>query len=67
VGKLTSQPEFSKFVRLRVDFDKQKSVVRQFKARYQSTLVVFKGKVELGRSVGDSEEDGIKALLKKAV
>lgn len=67
LGKLTSQPEFSKFVRLRVDFDQQKSVVRGFKARYQSTLVLFKGKVEVGRSVGDTEEGSIKELLKKAV
>ena len=39
---------------LMVDFDTQKDVVRQMGATMQSTLVVFRGKQEVARSVGDT-------------
>lgn len=34
-------------------------------ARMQSTLIVFRGNAERGRSVGDTDENSIKALLEK--
>jgi hypothetical protein len=45
----------------------QKEVVRRFGARMQSTLVVFKGNKEEGRSVGDTDRKSIAALLNKAL
>ena len=50
-----------------MDFDSQKDVVRQFKATTQSTLIVFKGATETGRSVGDTDAKSIAALLDKAL
>jgi thioredoxin 1 len=64
---LWSRPEFKDYTVFDVDFDTQKSVVRSFHATSQSTLIVFKGKTEIGRSVGDTDAASIEALLKKAV
>jgi thioredoxin-like negative regulator of GroEL len=50
-----------------VDFDKAKDVVRKFNAQSQSTLIVFKGGKEIGRSVGVSDPDSIKALVAKGL
>ena len=43
-----------------------KPVVKQFGAQMQSTLIVFKGAAEQGRSVGDTKEASIAALLDKS-
>ncbi len=64
---LSKSEKFKDFVMLEVDFDSQKDVVRALKARSQSTLIVFKGANEVGRSVGDTNPDSIIALLTKAL
>jgi hypothetical protein len=48
-----------------VDFDSQKDAVKAFGARMQSTLITFKGSLETGRSVGDTNPGSIAALLDK--
>jgi len=67
VSKLLKQDEFQAINALRVDFDQQKEIVKAFKATAQSTLIVFNGGQEVGRSLGDTTEDGIKGLFKKAL
>lgn len=67
ISVLLKTPEFHGITALRVDFDKQKSDVKGFKAQYQSTLIVFKGGKEVGRSTGDTNKESIAALLKKAI
>ena len=67
VTELLKTPELQKLTAMRVDFDKQKSVVKAFRASSQSTLIVFKGGKEVGRSTGDTDKDSIAVLLKKAV
>ncbi len=64
--KLEKDPKYSKLKVFQVDFDSQKDVVRSLKATRQSTLIVFKGAVETGRSVGDTDAASIAALLDKA-
>ena len=66
LDRLSRLPAYSEIERLRVDFDAQRSVVRRFKASSQSTLVLFKGKGELARSVGETDEGRIRAMLDKA-
>lgn len=66
LNKLSSQPAYSGIERLRVDFDSQKNVVKRFKATTQSTLVLYKGKTEVARSVGETDEGRIRAMLDKA-
>ncbi len=67
LNKLSDQPRYASLVRLRVDYDKQKDVVKEFKAKQQSTLVVYKGDKELARAVGITSEDKIRALVDKAL
>jgi len=52
---------------LLVDFDTQKDVVRQFGATMQSTLVVFHGKQEMARTVGDTDVDSIRATIRRTL
>ncbi len=67
LSKLEAEPNFKDMVVLNIDFDSKKDLLRQFNVRNQSTLVVFKGKQEVGRSVGDTDAASIEALLKKAI
>jgi len=67
VERLTAVPKFAKMKVFRVDFDAQKDVVKQFGATMQSTLIVFNGAAEKARSVGDTKEGSIAALLDKAL
>jgi thioredoxin 1 len=65
--RLTADPKFKDLKIFRVDFDAMKPVVRQFGAQTQSTLIVFKGAAEQGRSVGDTREASIASLLDKSL
>ena len=67
VEKLAAQPAFKDLVVFEVDFDTGREALIAFKARSQSTMIVFKGDKETGRSVGDTTPAGIEALLKKAL
>jgi thioredoxin-like negative regulator of GroEL len=67
LSELTGQQKFSHMVVLRVDFDRQKDVVKQLGAQLQSTLIVYKGDKEVGRSVGETKRDAIAALLDRAI
>jgi thiol-disulfide isomerase/thioredoxin len=67
LSKLFADPKFKNLAVFRVDFDSQKDEVRNFKARLQSTLITFKGKEEIARSVGDTNADSIADLLALAL
>ncbi len=63
---LETEPEFKSLVVYNIDFDTQKDAVRAMGAQMQSTLIVFHGSVEKGRSTGETDAGSIKALLAKA-
>ena len=67
ISELLGRAEYKSLNAMRVDFDQQKDAVKGFKATMQSTLIVFKGGKEVGRSTGDTQKDSIAALLKKAI
>jgi thioredoxin 1 len=67
LDRLESDAKFKDLQVFRVDFDSQKDAVKSFKATTQSTLIVFKGDKETGRSVGDTNAASIAALLEKAL
>ena len=67
LSELTADPKFKNLAYFVVDFDSQKDLVERFDARMQSTLVVFKGNDEEGRSVGDTNRASIEALLNKTL
>jgi thioredoxin 1 len=65
--KLTREPKYKDLVVFKVDFDNQKDVVRSFNVQRQSTLIVFKGKDEIDRSLGDTSALSIEGLLDKTL
>jgi len=67
IESLKARPEFADLVVLAVDFDSQKDVLRSFGAQRQSTLIVFRGTTETGRSIGDTDPASIEALLRSAI
>lgn len=67
IDKLTGTEKYKGFVLLTVDFDSQKDALRKLNARSQSTLIVYKGQTEVGRSVGDTNPASVEALLAKAL
>jgi thioredoxin 1 len=46
-----------------VDFDTAKDTQERFNVRYQSTLIIFKGAKEVGRSTGVTDPNQIRALI----
>lgn len=50
-----------------VDFDAAKDVLKRFRVQYQSTLIVFRGDKEVGRSTGDTDPDRIRALIARGL
>lgn len=67
LNELTSNKKFGNLAYFVIDFDSQKDLVRRFDVRMQSTLIVFKGSKEEGRSIGDTDRTSIAALLNKAL
>ena len=67
LDKLAAEPKFKELKIFRVDFDSMKPQVKEFGANMQSTLIVFKGAAEKGRSVGETAEAPIAALLDKSL
>jgi thioredoxin-like negative regulator of GroEL len=65
--ELRAQARFKNLQAFTVDFDNQKDALRMLKAQSQSTLIVFKGGKEVGRSTGDTRKESIEALLAKAL
>lgn len=66
MSDLLQDPKFGDLVILNIDFDSQKDLVRAFGAQQQSTLIVYGGGKETGRSVGDTSPKRIQALLASA-
>jgi len=65
-ASLMADPAFKDITLLVVDFDGDQSILQKFQVRAQSTLIVFKGRTELGRSVGDTTRAGMAALFQRA-
>ena len=67
LDKLLGSEKFKAFQTLAIDFDSQKADVKALNATTQSTLIVYKGDKEVGRSVGVTDAAAIEALLAKAL
>ena len=65
--KLTAEPKFKDLVVFKVDFDTQTNDIRVLKANQQGTLITYKGEAEKSRSVGDTNQGSIAALLDSAL
>jgi thiol-disulfide isomerase/thioredoxin len=67
LSRLRSESRFKELVSFGIDFDAQKNLLKTFNVQKQSTLIVFKGKQEVGRSTGETNAAAIEALLDKAI
>lgn len=67
VTELLKKPDLAGFARITVEYDLEKDVLKRFAVQKQSTLVVFKGKTETGRSVGVTDPAAIEKLLRTAL
>ncbi len=67
IASLSQKPDFAAMQVLVVDFDSQKDALRALGAQRQSTLIVFRGDKETGRSVGVTNPAAIEALLRTAL
>lgn len=67
LSRLSNDGRFKELMRFNIDFDSQKDLLRKFNVQMQSTLIVFKGKQETGRSTGDTNAGSIEALLAKSI
>ncbi len=67
LSKLRDEPRYKDLVSFSIDFDSQKELLRKLNVQQQSTLIVFKGKSEMGRSTGDTSAASIEGLVAKAI
>lgn len=59
------EKERPSLVVFRVDYDTAKDVLRTFRVQQQGTLILFKGKDEVGRLIMSGDPDHIRALVAK--
>ncbi len=67
LNELFERDEFKPLTVLKVDFDSQKPVVNSFGAKYQSTLIIFRGNREKGRVTASTDRKEIAALLRRVL
>jgi len=67
LSKLEGAAKFKNVVTFDIDFDTSKALLRKLHVAQQSTLIVYKGKQEVGRSTGDTNAASIETLLSKAI
>ncbi|MBE7201293.1 MAG: thioredoxin family protein [Parafilimonas terrae] len=67
LAKLAAEPRFKDLQIYAIDFDSQKDLLKRFDARMQSTLIAYKGTTEVGRSVGETQQEWIEGLLEKTL
>jgi thioredoxin 1 len=67
LSQLEAEPRFKNLVVYNIDFDSQKDQVRAMGVQKQSTLIVFDGTAEKGRSTGETDPAAIQSLLAKSV
>lgn len=63
VEALTQEPKYDGLLVLMADYDKDKEALKSLNVRSQATLIVFKGKDELVRSVGSTNPLAIEGML----
>lgn len=62
IDALATTPAYGKLVILRLDYDHQTAEKKQLGITHQSTLIAFKGKQEVGRTLGITDADQIRAF-----
>ncbi len=63
LNEIVNMKGYENIVALKADFDKEKDLKKTLNVSKQSTVVVFKGGKEVGRSVGSTSKDELKKLI----
>lgn len=66
LSQLKKLPELQDLVVYNIDFDTDKALLRTLKVQTQSTLILYRGETEVGRSTGETKPEAIRALLLKS-
>lgn len=64
---LIQEKEFENAATFAVDYDTQHDFLKEHGVRWQSTIIVFKGAQEKGRSTGDVDVASIRSLMARAL
>src|SRR5688500_15525821 len=67
LSRLKGEARFKNLASFTIDFDSQNDLLKKLNVQKQSTLIVFKGKQEVGRSTGDTNAGSIEQLLAKSL
>jgi thioredoxin 1 len=67
VSQLVERPEFKDVMIFEADYDANKEDLRQLNAYHVTTLVVYRDKKEVERTVGETRPELIEPLLRKAM
>jgi thioredoxin 1 len=67
ITQIGADAVFGRLQIFRLDFDAQKAQRRVLRASRQSTIIAFKGGVEVGRSVGATDPAQIRALMRLTI
>lgn len=63
LNEIVGMKGYENIVALKADFDKEKDLKKSLNVSKQSTVVVFKGGKEVGRSIGSTSKDELKKLI----
>lgn len=66
VANLADRPDYRDFEIFQLDFDGQREASQHFNA-LQSTMIVYRGKQEVGRIFAEANPTSIETLLRKAL
>lgn len=64
---LLTEEKFKGAVAFHVNFDHGREFKGAHRVRARTTLIVFKGEKEIGRSIADLDEASVRALLSKGL
>ncbi len=67
IASVFAKPEFAGAVHILVDYDSDKALLKRFNVLRQSTIIVFKGRSETGRLIGETSATKIEALLRSGL
>lgn len=63
LNEIVSMKGYENVIALKADFDKEKDLKKSLNVSKQSTVVVFKGGKEVGRSTGSTSKDELRKLI----
>lgn len=67
LNEIVKMKGYENVVAFKADFDKEKELKKTMNVSKQSTIVVFKGGQEVGRSTGSTSKEDLKQLIDKGL